>query len=170
MKNPLPIILLCAAFISTTPPASAGQPETTIEFTISMDQQNAHCFHVELRCSVLEGETQDLKLPSWTPGFYRTMDYARNILSFRAADEAGNPLSWEKTAKNARRVKSGQSSMITVGYDAYAFNLAPRTRSSGTRAKARRDAPCRRFLTSMRQPSGMSTMRSTSPWPGLTST
>jgi predicted metalloprotease with PDZ domain len=49
------------------------------------------------------------------------MDYARNVLNFRAEDGGSSPLAWEKTAKNTWRVKSGRASSITVNYDVYAF-------------------------------------------------
>lgn len=124
MKNQSRIMLLCLSFFLTVPVAFGRQAEDTMAFTVSMDQPNSHYFHVELRCSGLKGETQDFKLPSWTPGFYRIMDYAKNILNFRAEDEAGNLLSWEKTAKNAWRVNAGRYSTIKVSYDAYAFNPA----------------------------------------------
>jgi predicted metalloprotease with PDZ domain len=124
MKNEPWIILLCIALFLVAPFAWGGPSEATMAFTVSMDQPNTHYFHVDFRCEGLKGATQEFKLPSWTPGFYRIMDYAKNILNFRAKDEAGNPLSWEKTAKNAWRVQSGQSSLVTVSYDAYAFNPA----------------------------------------------
>ncbi len=49
------------------------------------------------------------------------MDYSRNVLNFRAQDGAGNPLTWEKTAKNCWRVRSANRASITVSYDVYAF-------------------------------------------------
>ncbi|OGD34248.1 MAG: hypothetical protein A2V45_14730 [Candidatus Aminicenantes bacterium RBG_19FT_COMBO_58_17] len=86
-----------------------------------MERPNTHYYHVDFKCEGLKGETQEFKMPVWTPGFYQVMNYSRNVLNFRAEDGAGNPLAWEKTAKNAWRVKSGRSSSVTVSYDVYAF-------------------------------------------------
>jgi predicted metalloprotease with PDZ domain len=87
-----------------------------------MEQPNTHYYHVVFRGEGMKDKTQDFKMPAWTPGYYQIMDYARNVLNFRAEDGAGNPLAWEKTAKNIWRVKSGKDASITVSYDVYAFN------------------------------------------------
>jgi predicted metalloprotease with PDZ domain len=90
-------------------------------FTVSMERPNTHYYHVVFKCEGLKGETQDFKVPVWTPGFYQVMNYSRNVLNFRAEDGAGNPLAWEKTTKNTWRVKSGRSDSIIASYDVYAF-------------------------------------------------
>ena len=74
--------------------------ETTMAFTVSMEDPHTHYYHVVLRCEGLKGETQNFKLPAWTPGYYWIMDYAKNVLNFEAADGTGNPLYWVKTSKN----------------------------------------------------------------------
>ena len=43
--------------------------ESTMAFTVSMEQPHAHYFHVTFRCQGLEGKIQDFKLPVWTPGY-----------------------------------------------------------------------------------------------------
>jgi predicted metalloprotease with PDZ domain len=93
----------------------------TMAFTVSMEKPETHYYHVVFRCSGLGGDSLDFKMPSWTPGYYRIMDYARNLLNFRAADGAGSPLPWEKTAKNAWRVTTRGSETVVVSYDVYAF-------------------------------------------------
>jgi predicted metalloprotease with PDZ domain len=102
--------------------AHGRQPETAMAFIVSMERPHTHYYHVVFRCDGLEGETQDFKMPAWTPGYYWIMDYARNVLNFRAENGRGNSLAWEKTAKNTWKVKSGNSASITVSYDVYAFN------------------------------------------------
>jgi predicted metalloprotease with PDZ domain len=59
-------------------------------------------------------------MPSWTPGYYKIMDYARNVRSVHAEDGRGHELGWEKTAKNTWRVQSRNADSITVSYDVYA--------------------------------------------------
>jgi predicted metalloprotease with PDZ domain len=99
-----------------------GQPQQgTMAFTVSMEQPHTHYYHVIFRCQDLRGETHDFKMPAWTPGYYRIMDYAQNVLNFCAEDGAGNPLAWKKTTKNIWRVKTGDASTIQVSYDVYAF-------------------------------------------------
>jgi predicted metalloprotease with PDZ domain len=114
-------IVACFLVLWALSAALAQEPAERMKFIVSMDQPNAHYFHVVFRATGLKGETQDLKMPSWTPGYYQIMDYARNVLNFKAEDGAGRPLSWRKTAKNVWRVEAGKSSSIIVSYDIYAF-------------------------------------------------
>jgi len=116
------VIIFCLAFLVAASFALGQKPEGTMAFTVSMEQPNTHYYHVVFRGEGMKDKTQDFKMPAWTPGYYQIMDYARNVLNFRAADGAGNPLAWEKTAKNTWRVKSGKDASITVSYDVYAFN------------------------------------------------
>ncbi len=97
-------------------------PEASMAITLSMEQPATHYYHVVFRTDGLKGEAQDFKLPAWTPGYYRIMDYAKNLLNFRASDGAGHSLAWSKTAKNTWHIESHDAGSITVSYDVYAFN------------------------------------------------
>jgi predicted metalloprotease with PDZ domain len=116
------VIIFCLAFLVAASFALGQKPEGTMAFTVSMEQPNTHYYHVIFRGEGMKDKTQDFKMPAWTPGYYQILDYARNVLNFRAEDGAGNLLAWEKTAKNIWRVKSGKDASITVSYDVYAFN------------------------------------------------
>jgi predicted metalloprotease with PDZ domain len=120
MKNESRFFIFCVLFLVIVSPM-LGQQQGTMAFTLSMEQPHTHYYHVVFHCQGLQGETHDFKMPAWTPGYYRIMDYAQNVLNFRAVDGAGNPLEWEKTAKNIWRVNSGNISSIKVSYDVYAF-------------------------------------------------
>jgi hypothetical protein len=41
-------------------------------------------------------------MPVWTPGYYRIMDYPQERRDFRAEDDSGGALPWEKTTKSVR--------------------------------------------------------------------
>ncbi|MDH5386302.1 MAG: M61 family peptidase, partial [Candidatus Aminicenantes bacterium] len=122
IKNRFRVIVFCVAILIIAPFTLCLPTEGTMEFTVSMEQPHTHYYHVLFRCEELKGEMQDFKMPVWTPGYYRIMDYARNVLNFSAKDGTGNPLEWEKTSKNTWRVKSGSSTSIRISYDVYAFN------------------------------------------------
>lgn len=122
IKNRSRVIVFCVAILIIAPFTLCLPTEGTMEFTVSMEQPHTHYYHVLFRCEELKGEMQDFKMPVWTPGYYRIMDYARNVLNFSAKDGTGNPLEWEKTSKNTWRVKSGSSTSIRISYDVYAFN------------------------------------------------
>jgi predicted metalloprotease with PDZ domain len=100
----------------------ASAAETTMAITVSMEDPHTHYYHVALRCEGFTGETQDFKLPAWTPGYYRIMDYAKNVLNFKAEDSNGNALDWVKTTKNTWKVISGKADPFIVSYDIYAFS------------------------------------------------
>ena len=114
-------MLFSIAFLIAASLSFGQTPEGTMAFLVSMERPTTHYFHVVFRCEGLKGETQDFKMPSWTPGYYRIMDYAKNVVNFKAEDGMGNPLVWHKTAKNTWRVKSGKAASIVVSYDVYAF-------------------------------------------------
>jgi len=118
--KPRPIVF-CLFLIFAATLALGQKPEGTMSIVLSMDQPSTHYYHVVFRCDGLKGETQDFKLPEWTPGYYRIMDYARNVLNFRAEDGTGRELPCEKTTKNTWRVRTGKSSAASVSYDVYAF-------------------------------------------------
>ena len=69
----------------------------------------------------MQSESLDFKLPSWTPGYYWIMNFAKNVVNFNVNSERGNLLAWVKTNKNTWHVKSGKEKNIIVTYDVYAF-------------------------------------------------
>jgi len=82
-----------------------------------MPQPSNHLFHVTLRADGLKGEVHDVKMPAWHPGYYRMIDYAKNLSDFRARDGAGRALPWEKVTKNTWRIATGKTSTMILSYD-----------------------------------------------------
>jgi hypothetical protein len=82
----------------------AAQTVAPVLFTVSMPQPANRIFHVNMRVTGVAGETQDFKMPVWTPGYYRVIDYAKNVSNLRAHDAAGHELAWEKTTRNTWRI------------------------------------------------------------------
>jgi predicted metalloprotease with PDZ domain len=105
--------------LAGAPARPAAAPRLSL--TVSMDAPASHYYHVVFRAEGLDGETQDFKMPAWTPGYYRIMDYAKFVKDFRAEDGAGKALAHEKTAKNTWRVRTGKAASVVVSYDVYAF-------------------------------------------------
>jgi predicted metalloprotease with PDZ domain len=86
-------------------------------FTLSIPQSATHTVHVAMRCDGLTGEFQDFKMPVWMPGYYRVLDYAKNVSNFHAADSAGSELQWERIAKNSWRVVTAGAASVKLDYD-----------------------------------------------------
>ncbi len=117
-------VVLVAGLLCLSPAATLAQartPAPSMSVTVSMERPTAHYYHVVFRASGLKGGSQDFKMPVWTPGYYRIMDYAKSVKDFRAEDGAGQPLPFEKTAKNTWRVRTGKAATAVVSYDVYAF-------------------------------------------------
>jgi predicted metalloprotease with PDZ domain len=106
-------------FACASPPVIAQQKET-VSFVLSMEQPAAHTYHVEMSYSGGMGETVDLKMPMWTPGYYGILNFPKNVRNFFAVDGAGKQLAWEKTTENRWRVCANHSSQIKVAYDVVA--------------------------------------------------
>lgn len=118
------VFLVSILFYSSCTGGQNQAPRETISFTISMENPNNHYFHVSLIYSGISSESVDFKLPSWTPGYYMIMDYAKYIVNFRAVSNSGDSLSWEKTAKNVWRVQTVNTNSITVSYDVFSFRTS----------------------------------------------
>jgi predicted metalloprotease with PDZ domain len=115
-------IAISLLFVLIVSSFALGQASVgTMAFTVSMERPETHYFHVVVRCEGLKGEAQDFKMPVWTPGYYRIMDYAKNVLNFQAEDGSGKPLTWEKTSKATWHVKTGRAAAVIASYDVYAF-------------------------------------------------
>ena len=99
--------------------ASPLRAEGTMVFTVSMPQPGSHEFHVSLRCEGLKGEIQDFLMPAWMPGFYRILDYEKNVTNFRASDGLGRALPWEKATRNTWRVATGSAPAVVLDYDVF---------------------------------------------------
>ncbi len=108
------IILICASSILM------AQRKGTVSFILSMEQPAAHTYHVDMSYRGATDEIVDLKMPMWTPGYYRILDFPKNVRNFRAADDTGKPLPWEKITENCWRICSSHASEIRVAYDVLA--------------------------------------------------
>ena len=95
-----------------------------IEYTVSMENPNNHYYHISLTYSGLKENSVELKLPAWTPGYYMIMDYAKYVIEFKASDDSGRDLKWEKTSKNSWKIDTEKTKVINVSYDVFAFRTS----------------------------------------------
>jgi predicted metalloprotease with PDZ domain len=108
---------LVAGLIVIAPRAYSQAPPASLAYTVAMPQPSNHLFHVTLRANGLKGEFHDVKMPAWHPGYYRMIDYAKNLSNFRAQDVAGRALPWKKVTKNTWRIAAGGASTLVFSYD-----------------------------------------------------
>ncbi len=114
-------IVFVLALTPASGPAQARSAAPALSITVSMDRPASHYYHVVIRADGLGDGAQDFKMPVWTPGYYRIMDYAKFVKDFSAEDGDGRALPVEKTAKNTWRVRAGKAPSIVASYDVYAF-------------------------------------------------
>jgi predicted metalloprotease with PDZ domain len=97
-----------------------AQQEGTVSFVVSMDQPATHTYHIEMSYEGAMGEVIDLKMPMWTPGYYGTFDFPKNVRNFQVSGSSGKQLGWENTTENNWRICLNGSSQIIVSYDVLA--------------------------------------------------
>lgn len=109
------IILLSVLFVTSL--NTFAQTKGTISFTISMNNPQAHYFHVVMNCSGITKDTLTFKMPVWMPGYYQIMNYANNVENFHVSNTAGKEIKWERVSSNAWNVFSNKTTSATVSYD-----------------------------------------------------
>ena len=95
-----------------------------LHYQIEFDDYRQHLVHVTVR--FLADPTQVLSLPTWIPGSYLIREFSKHIEGVKAYDEAGRLLKIQKTEKNKWRLFNTDHELITVEYDAYAYDLSVR--------------------------------------------
>ena len=98
-----------------------------IRYTVRFPNPQTHYAEVEA-VMPSEGKSEiEVFLPVWTPGSYLIREYARNLEDFRATDESGKKLVWEKSRKNRWRIQTGGAARITLAYRLYCREMSVRT-------------------------------------------
>lgn len=95
-----------------------------LHYQIEFDDYKQHLVHVTIR--FLANPNQELWLPTWIPGSYLIREFSKHIEAVKAYDEAGRMLNIKKTEKNRWRLFNTDHELITVEYDAYAYDLSVR--------------------------------------------
>ena len=90
--------------------------KSAIQFEVSMDRPASHIFHVTMSCIGFSGDSVDVRMPVWSPGYYQRLDFANNVENFQATDALRNLNGWRKMPGNAWRINNGGGSFI-LNYD-----------------------------------------------------
>jgi predicted metalloprotease with PDZ domain len=110
-----PTLLISALFLF----ANAVSAQEPVRYTLRFPAPHTH--YVEVEASIPAGKPSvDLFMAVWTPGSYLVREYARHVEDFRAADEQGRTLAWEKTRKNRWRVQAAGVPRIRLNYKVWA--------------------------------------------------
>ncbi|MBV8261512.1 MAG: M61 family metallopeptidase, partial [Paraburkholderia sp.] len=96
-----------------------------IRYTIVPKNPAAHLFEVTLTVDDPAPEGQCFMLPVWIPGSYMVREFARNIVTLRAFNDAGRKVRVTKTDKHSWQTAPVKGA-LTLRYEVYAWDLSVR--------------------------------------------
>ena len=106
---------------------SESYAQIKMDYTLSMSKPYTHYFEVETKVTGLRKAYIDFLMPVWAPGSYLVRDFPKNVEFFKASDESGKNLKFEKINKYTWRVYSHNSDEVKLSYDVYAYEASVRT-------------------------------------------
>ena len=86
----------------------------------------AHLFEVTLTLDDPDPAGQRFALPTWIPGSYMVREFARNIVTLAAFNEAGRKVKIEKTDKQTWQAAPVKGGALTLRYEVYAWDMSVR--------------------------------------------
>lgn len=98
-----------------------------IRYAIVPKQPAAHLFEVTLTLADPDPAGQRFTLPTWIPGSYLVREFARNIVTLSAFNEAGRKVRIEKTDKQTWQAAPVKDGALTLRYEVYAWDMSVRT-------------------------------------------
>jgi predicted metalloprotease with PDZ domain len=96
-----------------------------IRYSIVPKQPAAHLFEVTVTVANPDPSGQRFMLPVWIPGSYMVREFARNIVTLRAFNEAGRKVRVEKTDKQTWQA-APVNGALTLRYEVYAWDMSVR--------------------------------------------
>ncbi|HEX8474345.1 MAG TPA: PDZ domain-containing protein [Pyrinomonadaceae bacterium] len=130
IKNGLKVSVWCCLWVCVLLAASEGAVEAQtvgafrIDYTVQVSNIEEQLFHVVADIRGIKEKQLDLSLPAWTPGWYTTENYAKNILRFKITDASGAPVPFTMTRKQTWRVETNERESVRVEFDYRATVLA----------------------------------------------
>ncbi len=97
---------------------------TPIHYTIIPVRPEAHLYRVTCTVDDPDPSGQRFALPAWVPGSYMIRDFARHVVSIRAASR-NRAVALEKLDKHTWRAQPVDGT-VTVSFDVYAWDLSVR--------------------------------------------
>src|SRR5258706_8390637 len=95
-----------------------------IRYSIIPARPEAHLYRVSCTVDDPDPSGQQFAMPAWVPGSYMIRDFARHVVSIRAASR-NRAVALEKLDKHTWRAQPVDGS-LTVSFDVYAWDLSVR--------------------------------------------
>ena len=96
-----------------------------IRYTIVPSNPAAHLFEVTMTVVDPDPAGQRFMLPVWIPGSYMVREFARNIVTLRAVNDAGRKVRVEKIDKHTWQAAPVKG-VLTLRYEVYAWDMSVR--------------------------------------------
>lgn len=96
-----------------------------IQYHVNVSSIAGHVFDVSLRIEKPDKNGQILTLPAWIPGSYMIRDFAKNIITVTAQDDANKNVELQKLDKQTWQAQIVNTALI-IKYQVYAFDLSVR--------------------------------------------
>jgi predicted metalloprotease with PDZ domain len=97
-----------------------------IRYSIAPKDLAAHLFDVTVTVADPDPAGQRFALPVWIPGSYLVREFARNIVTLAAFNEAGRKVRIEKTDKHTWQAAPTKGA-LTLRYEVYGWDLSVRS-------------------------------------------
>jgi predicted metalloprotease with PDZ domain len=113
-----PLLLAWALLFGGLPsfPAARGATAAPLIYTLRVPAPESHRAEVEVLVPTEGRATVELMMATWSPGYYRVADHARQVQSFSAQTEDGRPLALVQPAPNRWRIETGGARSVRVSY------------------------------------------------------
>jgi predicted metalloprotease with PDZ domain len=90
-----------------------------IEYEVTIRNPVSHIYDVLMSIRGVREGSIDVAMPAWSPGAYRIENYARNVQDFRAANQRGQALLWQKTDKQTWRISKQPADDVEIRYQVF---------------------------------------------------
>lgn len=94
-----------------------------MHYTVSNPAPQSRYFQVTIKFEVKAGEPVEIRLSNWRPGRYELGNFAKYVRDFRALDEQGNEISFDKVKKNAWQLHHENGGQINIQYQYWGYGI-----------------------------------------------
>lgn len=94
-----------------------------MKYFISYTNPLTHLVNISLEVDHVSEDIVHLQLPSWRPGRYEIVNFAKNLLSIEALDNNDNNLKISKISKDRWAVSMGKNTFVKISYIYYAHEM-----------------------------------------------
>lgn len=119
MKLAVPLILIFSPFF-------LSQAHADVNYKIDLTTPDHHLAKVEVAFPASNAKQLKINLPVWRTGKYQVLPLADAIRHFKAEDDSGKALEWQRTASGEWQVNLLEPTQVKVSYQVYANTLGQR--------------------------------------------